>query len=204
MRATTSILIAAIAIISNTVTLTSAMPTVHPRLVIKTIIHTVYIENHQDTRTSLNQGKSGTCYSGSVAPTLTSLLKPSPTPADYMAVVSHWRAKMRLKELTYNATLESNAMDTVLRSNGVMKHKLNSGTFGQVLAPDGANDFEHVLVGGWLCEMSNFPGLDGVCESQSKGWAYNGQTGHAEILTADRYSQIGCALHAGIRCCDLA
>ncbi|KAJ4362620.1 hypothetical protein N0V95_001425 [Ascochyta clinopodiicola] len=129
---------------------------------------------------------------------------PSATSSGYQAVVDTWRAKLGLKALTNDAKLESNAMDTVVSSNGQMVHKLNPGSFGQVLAPGNADDFEHVFVGGWLCEIPTLPGLDGVCSSQSDGWAYNGQTGHAEILTSDNYSKIGCALHAGIWCCDVA
>ena len=111
---------------------------------------------------------------------------------------------MGMKPLAHDSKLESNAMDTVVSSNGQMVHKLNPGSFGQVLAPGNADDFEHVFVGGWLCEMPSLPGLDGVCATQSEGWAYAGQTGHAEILTSDSYSKIGCALHEGIWCCDLA
>lgn len=130
---------------------------------------------------------------------------PAPAPdAGYQGIVDTWRAKLGLKALTKDAKLESNAMDTVVSSNGKMVHKLNPGSYGQVLAPGNADDFEHVFVGGWLCEIPTLPGLDGVCATQSKGWAYAGQTGHAEILTSDNYSKIGCALHAGIWCCDLA
>ena len=111
---------------------------------------------------------------------------------------------MGMKPLEHDSKLESNAMDTVVSSNGQMVHKLNPGSFGQVLAPGNADDFEHVFVGGWLCEIPSLPGLDGVCAQQSEGWAYAGQTGHAEILTSDQYSKIGCALHAGIWCCDVA
>jgi hypothetical protein len=129
---------------------------------------------------------------------------PSSTASGYQAVVDTWRAKLGLKALANDAKLQSNAMDTVVSSNGQMVHKLNPGSYGQVLAPGNADDFEHVFVGGWLCEIPTLPGLDGVCSTQSDGWAYNGQTGHAEILTSDNYSKIGCALHAGIWCCDLA
>ncbi|KAF1926529.1 uncharacterized protein M421DRAFT_422511 [Didymella exigua CBS 183.55] len=129
---------------------------------------------------------------------------PSSTASGYQAIVDTWRAKMGLKALTNDAKLESNAMDTVVSSNGQMVHKLNPGSYGQVLAPGNADDFEHVFVGGWLCEIPTLPGLDGVCATQSEGWAYAGQTGHAEILTSDNYSKIGCALYAGIWCCDLA
>ncbi|KAJ4378908.1 hypothetical protein N0V86_005784 [Didymella sp. IMI 355093] len=128
----------------------------------------------------------------------------APSDSGYQAVVDTWRAKMGMKPLANDAKLQANAMDTVRASNGQMVHKLNPGSYGQVLAPGNADDFEHVFVGGWLCEMPNLPGLDGVCSTQSDGWAYAGQTGHAEILTSDNYSKIGCALHAGIWCCDLA
>ncbi|EOA85892.1 uncharacterized protein SETTUDRAFT_110914 [Exserohilum turcica Et28A] len=111
---------------------------------------------------------------------------------------------MGMKTLAYDSKLESNAMDTVESSKGAMVHKLNEGTLGQVLAPGDANHFEHVFVGGWLCEMPSLPGLGDVCQRESKGWAYNGQTGHAEILTSKEYSKIGCALSTGIWCCDLA
>lgn len=129
---------------------------------------------------------------------------PSATASGYQGIVDEWRAKLGLKALTNDAKLQSNAMDTVVSSNGQMVHKLNPGSYGQVLAPGNADDFEHVFVGGWLCEIPTLPGLDGVCSTQSDGWAYEGQTGHAEILTSDNYSKIGCALHEGIWCCDLA
>lgn len=133
------------------------------------------------------------------APTAT-----APAASGYQGVVDTWRAKMGMKPLEHDSKLESNAMDTVVSSNGQMVHKLNPGSFGQVLAPGNADDFEHVFVGGWLCEIPSLPGLDGVCAQQSEGWAYAGQTGHAEILTSDQYSKIGCALHQGIWCCDVA
>lgn len=122
----------------------------------------------------------------------------------YLAVVDQWRAKMNLKPLARSTRLEANAMDTVMSGNGRMVHKLNSGTFGQVLAPGTSADFEHVFVGGWLCEMPRLPGLQGVCETESIGWDHRGQTGHAEILSSEGYSDIGCALHLGIWCCDVA
>jgi hypothetical protein len=121
-----------------------------------------------------------------------------------MDIVRTWRTKLGLKALVHDPKLESNAMDTVVVSNGQMIHKLNDGTFAQVLALDKAGRFEDVLVGGWLCEIPSLTGLDGVCATKSEGWAYEGQTGHAEILTSDAYSKIGCALHTDVRCCDLA
>lgn len=121
---------------------------------------------------------------------------------DYMAVVSKWRAAGGLKPITQSSKLEANALKTVTDGNGVMKHELNPGTMGQVLAPGNAGDFEHVYVGGWLCEIPTLPGLDGICSTQSQGWSYDGQTGHAEILTNPQYTSIGCALYAGIWGCD--
>jgi hypothetical protein len=134
----------------------------------------------------------------------TSTPQPSTFPTDYMAVVSHWYTKIGMRSLERDLKLESNAMDTVVVSNGTMVHKLNTGTFAQVLAPGDNNNFEHVFVGGWLCEKPSLPGLGGVCATQSEGWVYNGQTGHAEILTSNNYSKIGCAIYTGIWCCDLA
>ncbi|KAJ6267458.1 Transglycosylase-like domain protein [Bipolaris maydis] len=124
--------------------------------------------------------------------------------ADYMVVVDKWRTKMEMKTLTHKRQLELNAMDTVTASKGVMIHKLNPGTFGQVLAPGDTTNFEHVFVGGWLCEKPETPGLDGVCQRESDGWDYRGQTGHAEILMSKDFSEIGCAHSTGIWCCDLA
>jgi hypothetical protein len=130
----------------------------------------------------------------------------APATGGYMDIVSEWRAKLGMAALECDPKLEDNAMNVVVEGNGVMKHKLNPGTFGQVLAP-GKPDMESflsVFVGGWLCEIPTLPGLDGVCSTMSKGWDYQGQTGHAEILTSDNYSKIGCKNHEGIWCCDLA
>ena len=123
----------------------------------------------------------------------------------YMATVSSWRSKMGLSPFTQDAKLESNAMDTSKSSGGQLKHKLNSGSMGQVMAPGNSGNFESVFVGGWLCEMPQLPGLgDSVCKSASKGWDHAGQTGHAEILSSKTYKKIGCANAAGIWTCDVA
>ena len=154
------------------------------------------------------QSQRGSAIDAAPCPSLT--IEPSATaapvrgPIGYMDVVDRWRARMGLKALTNNATLEAYAMDTVVSSNGQMVHKLNPGTFGKVLAPGSTGDFEHVFEGGWLCEIPSLSGLQGVCATQSEGWAYQGQTGHAQILVSKKYSGIGCALYAGIWCCDLA
>ncbi|KAF2826212.1 hypothetical protein CC86DRAFT_370283 [Ophiobolus disseminans] len=136
--------------------------------------------------------------------------KPTPTPSPapptntgYMAIVDEYRQKLGLKALKCSTKLEANAKDTAASGNGQMVHKLNAGTFGQTLAPGKAGDFKHVFVGGWLCEMS-FPQISADCATESKGWDYQGQTGHAEILTSPNYSEIGCAEAGGIWCCDVA
>lgn len=129
-----------------------------------------------------------------------------PAQGGYMGVVDKWRANMKLSKLTCDSTLESNAQKVVEKGNGVMRHELFPGTYGQVLAPGGEGDeaFEKVYVGGWLCELPKKEGLEGVCDKMSQGWSYEGQTGHAEILTNPSYTKIGCALSKGIWCCDLA
>jgi hypothetical protein len=142
------------------------------------------------------------------APEPTYAPEPSPQPAPatggYMDVISKWRSKMGLKELAHSSKLEGTSMDTVKSAPGVMKHKLNSGVYGQVLAEGKENEFENVYLGGWLCERPNAAGLDGACQSASNGWDYQGQTGHADILTSPEYTQIGCSFFDGIWCCDLA
>lgn len=122
----------------------------------------------------------------------------------YMGVVSQWRSAMGLSALSEDSKLVANALKTAQDGNGQMKHELNPGSFAQVLAPGSANDFEKVFVGGWLCERPNLPGLNGICGQMSQGWSYDGQTGHADILSSSKYSKIGCALATGIWACDLA
>lgn len=138
----------------------------------------------------------------SAAPSSAAPQQPSKD-SGYMGVVGEWRKKLGLKELKHDAKLESNALNCVTESNGQMVHKLNPGTYGQVLAPGSADDFEHVFVGGWLCEIPTLPGLNGICSKESQGWSYEQQTGHAKILTDPSYTIIGCALYNGIWGCDL-
>jgi uncharacterized protein YkwD len=153
-------------------------------------------------------------YSPAPAPVYTPAPAPEPKPsaspappaaAGYMGTVSEYRAKLGLKPLSMDAGLQSNAEKTVEASNGQMVHKLFPGTYGQVLAPEQDTDaaFARAFVGGWLCEKPDMAGMDGVCKTMSSGWTYS-STGHADILTSDKYSKIGCANHAGIWCCDLA
>ncbi|KAF1966890.1 hypothetical protein BU23DRAFT_375491, partial [Bimuria novae-zelandiae CBS 107.79] len=129
---------------------------------------------------------------------------PPSSDSGYMGVVNTWRQKLGLPDLAQDATLEANALKTCNDGNGEMKHELNPGTFGQVLAPGQPDEFERVFVGGWLCEKPDMPGMNGVCAEFSAGWAYDGQTGHAEILTNTGYKKIGCANAKGIWGCDVA
>jgi hypothetical protein len=123
----------------------------------------------------------------------------------YMSTVNTWRSKMSLSPFTQDSKLEANALDTSQSSGGQLKHKLNSGSMGQVMAPGNSGNFESVFVGGWLCEMPQLPGLgSSVCNTMSKGWNHAGQTGHAELLSSKTYKKIGCALASGIWTCDLA
>lgn len=121
-----------------------------------------------------------------------------------MGIVDEWRSKMGMSQLTHDSTLEGNALKTAQDGNGQMVHELNPGSMAQVLAPGSESEFEKVFVGGWLCEVPSLPGLNGICSSMSQGWAYNGETGHADILSSTSYSKIGCACATGIWACDLA
>jgi Cysteine-rich secretory protein family len=131
---------------------------------------------------------------------------PSSNDGSWQSVVAEWRAKGGYKAFTFDSQLTANAQKTADESVGGLHHQLNPGSMGQVLAPGDLNNFEHVYVGGWLCEIPSLPGLNGVCAEQSKGWSYQGQTGHAEILTSPNYSKIGCAYGSGtgVWACDVA
>jgi len=122
----------------------------------------------------------------------------------YMSIVSEWRSKMGMSALTEDSTLAANALKTAVDGNGQMVHELNPGSMAQVLAPGDPSDFEKCFVGGWLCEVPTLPGLDGICDTMSQGWAYGGETGHADILSSTSYSKIGCGNADGIWACDLA
>jgi uncharacterized protein YkwD len=148
------------------------------------------------------------CYTSTVtsqAPTQSGTSAPSPsfTRAKYMDTVDEWRAKLGLPALTQNATLEANALKTCIDGKGQMIHELNPGSLAQVLAPgDIGNNFEHIFVGGWLCEKPDMAGMNGAC-ANLLGW-YHTTTGHADILTSTIYKKIGCASSTGVTSCDLA
>lgn len=146
--------------------------------------------------------------SGSSTPAPTSTAAPSTdsgSDTGYMAIVNAYRKAAGLAAFTQSSKLEANALKTCNDGNGQMKHELNPGTMGQVLAPGNANNFKSVFIGGWLCEIPSLPGLNGQCPSMTGGWDHsNGETGHAKILSSTSYTQIGCALAKGIWGCDLA
>jgi len=144
--------------------------------------------------------------SATPTPTPTPSAAPAPSSGGYIDIIVQWRSKMGLPDLELDIQLQKNALDTVQSSNGQMIHKLNAGTMGQVLAPgeNSLTGFETCYLGGWLCEMPQLAGLGNVCKDASKGWEYEGQTGHAKILTDTSYTKIGCAWSAGIWGCDLA
>lgn len=143
-------------------------------------------------------------WSSSAAAAPSASAPASSNDGSYMSVVSEWRSKMGMSALTYDSQLEANSLKTVQDGNGQMVHELNKGSMAQVLAPGSPSEFTSCFVGGWLCEMPSLPGLDGICSSMSQGWSYNGETGHAEILSSPSYSKIGCANADGIWGCDLA
>jgi hypothetical protein len=86
-------------------------------------------------------------------------------------------------------------LQVVIKGDGTIRHELFPDTYGQVLAPGGESvaAFEKVFVGGWLYEMPGLKGLEGICDKMSEGLSYEGQIGHAAILTNPCYSRIGCA-----------
>lgn len=124
---------------------------------------------------------------------------PAPSTGGYMDIVNEYMSKLGLRAFKCDPKLEANALDTVKSSNGQMVHKLNPGSYGQVLAPGGPSDFKHAFVGGWLCERPSL--LNGECATESKGWTYS-STGHADIITNTAYTTIGCADFDGIIGCD--
>jgi hypothetical protein len=186
-------------------------------VIVETVVHTVY-EPVKPTSTSIYVAPPAPT-SEAPKPTTTAVYTPAPEPTSeaptttaaapsasaappsggdtYIGIVSEWRAKLGLKELASSAELKKNALNCVTASAGVMTHKLNPGTYGQVLAPGKhtMESFLSVFIGGWLCEIPTLPGLDGVCSTMSEG---------CKILTSDNYSKIGCAWFDSIWGCDLA
>ncbi|CAI6290118.1 unnamed protein product [Periconia digitata] len=122
---------------------------------------------------------------------------------DVLPIINYWRVRVGSHPLQWSGKLEGNVRDTVNSAHGSLTHKLNPGTLAQVLAPGVEWWFENVWVGGWMCEQPNMSGMGDACRTWSKGWVYNGQTAHAQIVTSNAYSHIGCAFAGGIWGCDL-
>lgn len=126
----------------------------------------------------------------------------SASAVDYLTIVNFWRSRLNnpLGPLASDGTLENNALITAQEWDE-KGHQLLPGSFAQVQAPSGPDDFESALVGGWLCEN---PGLlqDGTCDN-FPGWIHEG-TGHADILTSPDYTRIGCSNANNYWVCDLA
>ena len=173
-------------------------------LIVKTVTRTVHMTQRYNTITSTTGPVSDP------ARTSVSVVKldPARPSSDYMVIVSEYREKLGLKRLEKSSKLEANVLQCLQESPGKMVHKLNAGSFAQVLAPIPdfrLSSFKHAFVGGWLCEDPNHPSLVDECKSQSKGWIHvQGQTDHAKILTSSSYSEIGCNWSKGICGCDLA
>ncbi|KAF2865031.1 hypothetical protein BDV95DRAFT_507973 [Massariosphaeria phaeospora] len=129
---------------------------------------------------------------------------------------------MGLSPLKNSDLLSKHALGVVTKNNGQMIHEIvnlqqnpSVKSTGQVLAPgkapgdEGEENFKKVFVGGWLCELSSLPGLEGECATMSDGWSYvdpatgKAQTGHAEILSSKDFTHIGCGWFNGQWCCDL-
>jgi hypothetical protein len=162
------------------------------------------------TKTISVTSKSSLSYTGltvshatATAPTqIRSAAVPSGT--SYMATINEWRTRLGHAAFLHDDILEANAFKTCIDSDGKMVHELHPGSYAQVLAPGDINkDFVRIFVGGWLCEMPEMKGLNGICNTMSVGWQYT-STGHAEILTSSSYTKIGCAASHGITSCDLA
>jgi hypothetical protein len=176
----------------------------HPGAPVETLFYSASVTLSHDVTDPVSTVKSKSWSSVAISTKPTTVFASTSSSTSYMIVINKWRSRIGKSALAHDTKLESNAMDTVRSSNSVMTHKLNKGTFAQVLAQYKAKNFEEVFVGGWLCEMAGLPGLEGVCTTLYKGWTYNGQTDHAEILISNRYSRIGCAVHRDIWSCDLA
>jgi hypothetical protein len=121
-----------------------------------------------------------------------------------MAIANKYLALAGVRPLDFDAKLQANANDAATSAQGTLTHKLNPGSFGQVLAPGtpDMDSFEHVFVGGWLCEVSQPGSVD--CGEQTIGWNHAGQTGHADILMSSKYTHMGCACETGIWACDVS
>ncbi|KAF4595463.1 Transglycosylase-like domain protein [Ophiocordyceps camponoti-floridani] len=128
--------------------------------------------------------------------------------SNYMDVVNYWRGAMGLSKLSRSSALEKEALAACMQSTPLnLQH--TQGLGAQVLAPGKPDSFEYVFVGGWLCERNTLPGIGAACQLISKGipgetgWDYQGQTGHADILTDRTITEIGCNHANGVWGCNM-
>ncbi|KAH7139046.1 hypothetical protein B0J11DRAFT_574982 [Dendryphion nanum] len=150
-------------------------------------------------------------YTPAPKPSSTQVYAPPAPPANngYAAIVDEYRKKLGLGSLTVDSKLEANARDTAIAGNGDMVHKLNPGTFAQVLAPGSLDNFKSPFLGAWLCERPDLPGIAAECPAAMQGWIHT-STGHVDIITSKSYTKYGCAdskAQVGgksILCCDFA
>ncbi|KAL9100752.1 MAG: hypothetical protein Q9187_009327 [Circinaria calcarea] len=146
-----------------------------------------------------------------------------------LTTVNKYRQLYSLPKLSWSSVLTKNALKTGTDGGGVTQtHQLNPGSFAQVITPGmstavvdlgGDTPFELSYVA-WLCEVSSDPQLSagGVnqCDLVEKilHMRYS-STGHYDILTSKKYTQIGCAfarnpgaaatsVYQGLWVCDLA
>ncbi|KID81782.1 hypothetical protein MGU_10883 [Metarhizium guizhouense ARSEF 977] len=142
---------------------------------------------------------------------------PSPTQApppggngpDYINAANEILDLCELRHLAHDPKMETNAKKTCADANGQLKHEMNPGTMGQVMAQGEctAEGFKRSFAGGWLCEIpSLYKKQPNFCSTSplAQGWNYQGQTGHAEILSNTKYTLMGCGCEDKIWTCDLA
>ena len=145
-----------------------------------------------------------------------------------LTTVNKWRTAYGLPKLSWSKQLQDNAQKTADDNQGVtMNHQLNSGSFGQVITVgaevavtdlQGDTPFELSFVS-WLCEVKSetlkMGGVDQCALVEKVLHMTYSSTGHYDILTATRYTKIGCGFaknpnaestspNQGIWVCDLA
>ncbi|RDA83042.1 hypothetical protein CP532_1458 [Ophiocordyceps camponoti-leonardi (nom. inval.)] len=130
-------------------------------------------------------------------------------PDQYDQILNDWRDIMGLPKLTKSDILEKHAKEACDQSS---KTNLNHTSYNeaQVMAPGNETSFEWTLVGGWLCEMADLPGIWWACQAVkllgdiTGGWDYQGQTGHAEHLSNGTFTKVGCANANEVWTCSLS
>ncbi|KID82702.1 CAP domain protein [Metarhizium guizhouense ARSEF 977] len=120
---------------------------------------------------------------------------------EYMSFINKWRTTIGKPPLEHDALLESNALETSCRSPPELEHVLFKGSAQQVMC--GGNQSIDNAVRTWLCERSDLPNMEEACKSFPPGWS-GGLTGHADVMSSEKYTKIGCGNKNGIWTCDVA